>query len=235
MNNSNAKWKQRTGIMFALDVDSREDAFNILDLIHDDVDVIKFNYPLILKEGLSILTDIKERYRKPIFADIKIADVPVTNDRIITLAAEAGADAVMAHGFIGVDSLLSMRAKSPSTKIFVITQLTNPGGLDFSSTFTQEFAEIARDMQLSGVQAPGNRPEVVSAVREIVGPELTIVCCGVGAQGGKYGHAIAAGADFEIIGRAIYQSENPEKTISEIKAATMSAIKHKKKTLECAN
>ncbi|UTZ37710.1 orotidine-5'-phosphate decarboxylase [Vibrio campbellii] len=221
----NNKWPRKTGIMFAVDVESKAEAFRILDLIGEDVDVIKFNYPLILKEGIGIITDIKERYGIPVFADIKIADVPVTNDRIIKLAANAGADGVMAHGFIGVDAIQSMQKASPDTKVFLITQLTNPGGLDFSASFTQDFAEMARDLGLDGVQAPGNRPEVVAQVRELVGEDLTIVCCGVGAQGGKYGHAIAAGADFEIIGRAIYQADDPVETVKNIKLATQKAIK----------
>ncbi|MDL5029125.1 MULTISPECIES: orotidine-5'-phosphate decarboxylase [Vibrio] len=229
------KWPRKTGIMFAVDVKSKAEAFRILDLISDDVDVIKFNYPLILKEGLSVITDIKARYGIPVFADIKIADVPVTNDRIIRLAAEAGADGVMAHGFIGVDAIQSMQQAAPETKIFLITQLTNPGGLDFSASFTQDFAEMARGLGLDGVQAPGNRPEVVAQVRDLVGPGLTIVCCGVGAQGGKYGHAIAAGADFEIIGRAIYQAEDPVETVKHIKAATQQALKtYEAKTLSLA-
>ena len=72
-------------------------------------------------------------------------------------------------------------------------------------------------------------------MRDLVGPGLTIVCCGVGAQGGKYGHAIAAGADFEIIGRAIYQAEDPVETVKHIKAATQQALKtYEAKTLSLA-
>ena len=43
---------------------------------------------------------------------------------------------------------------------------------------------------------------------EIVADRL-IISCGVGYQGTPYGSAVKAGADFEIIGRAIYNSENP--------------------------
>lgn len=218
------EWTRETGIMFAVDVDSRKEAFRVLDQIYTDIDVIKFNYPLILTEGIDIISDIKERYDKPVFADIKIADVPVTNDRIIKLAAKAGADAVMAHGFIGIDAIKSMQDASPETKLFIITQLTNPGGLDFTASFTKEFAELAVGLGLDGIQAPGNRPEVVSEVSKIVKPNLMVVCCGVGAQGGRYGHAISAGADYEIIGRAIYQAEDPSKAVYQIKAETQKAI-----------
>ncbi len=210
------KWESKTGIMLALDVGNRREAFALLDRVREWVDVIKFNYPLVLSEGLGIVTEVKRRYGKPVLADFKVADVPVTNNRIIKLSAAAGADGIMVHGFIGADALRSAREAAANIQLFVVTQLTNPGGLEFTAQFTEEFAQLAKFLGADGVQAPGNRPEVVKRVREIVGPELAIVCCGIGAQGGKFGHAVAAGADFEIIGRAIYQDPDPARAAREI-------------------
>ncbi len=217
-------WTRTTGIMLALDVENRQAAFQLLDRIADDCDVIKFNYPLVLREGLGIVTEVKNRYQKPILADFKVADVPVTNNRILRQCREAGADAVMVHGFIGVDALQSALQAAEGLKLFLVTQLTNPGGLDFTAAFTDEFAQMARELGLAGVQAPGNRPDVVRHVREIVGPELLIACCGIGAQGGKYGAALAAGADFEIIGRGIYAAPNPVAAVAAIKQLTIPAL-----------
>ena len=213
------KWKRKTGIMLALDVEDRRAAFKLLDRVGEDIDVIKFNYPLILSEGLPLIGEIQDRYHKPILADFKVADVPVTNNRIIRICREAGVDGIMIHGFIGIDAIQSAIEAAEEVKIFVVTQLTNPGGLDFTAQFTEEFAGMARMLGAAGVQAPGNRPDVVSKVRAIVGDELMIVCCGIGAQGGKFGAAIEAGGDFEIIGRAIYQAEDPAHAAKEIRAA----------------
>ncbi len=213
------RWEQNSGIMLALDVPDREAAFRLLDRVAEEIDVIKFNYPLILKEGLEIITRVRERYSRPILADFKIADVPVTNNRIIKLCREAGADGVMVQGFIGIDAIQSAIEAAGEMKVLVVTQLTNPGGLDFTSRFTEDFARLSRMLGADGVQAPGNRPEVVSRVRQIVGSEMMIVCCGIGAQGGKFGAAIAAGGDFEIIGRAIYQAPDPARAVEEIRAA----------------
>jgi orotidine-5'-phosphate decarboxylase len=218
------KWKRETGIMLALDVEDRRAAFELLDRVGEDIDVIKFNYPLILAEGISLIGEIKARYHKPILADFKVADVSVTNNRIIRICREAGVDGVMIHGFIGIDSIQSAIEAAGNLKLFVVTQLTNPGGLDFTAQFTEEFAGMARMLGAAGVQAPGNRPDVVSKVRTIVGDDLMIVCCGIGAQGGKFGAAIEAGGDFEIIGRAIYQAEDPARAVKDIKAAIASFL-----------
>jgi len=220
-------WERNTGIMLALDVPDREAAFRLLDRVAGEVDVIKFNYPLVLKEGLEIVTRVREAYRKPVLADFKIADVPVTNNRIIGLCREAGTDGVMVQGFIGIDAIQSAIEAAGEMKVFVVTQLTNPGGLDFTGRFTEEFAGLARMLGAAGVQAPGNRPEVVKKVREIVGKELMIVCCGIGAQGGEFGAAIAAGGDFEIIGRAIYQSPDPARAAADIRSAIAPALKER--------
>ena len=45
-------------------------------------------------------------------------------------------------------------------------------------------------------------------VRSIVGDRL-ILTPGVGAQGGSASAAIEAGADYVIVGRAIYESDDP--------------------------
>lgn len=202
-------WSRGSGIALALDLEDRSAAFRLLDRIGEHIDVIKLNYPLVLRAGLSIIGELKRSYAQPILADFKVADVPVTNDRIVRMVEQAGADAIMLHGFIGVDALRSAKRTARSIKLFVVTQLTSPGGLDFGAAFSEDFARLAALLDFDGVQAPGNRPEVVTRLREIVGPERIIVCCGIGAQGGLFGSAIQAGASFEIIGRAIYEAKDP--------------------------
>ncbi len=210
-------WKQKSGIILALDLPDKKSAFGLLDQIIEDIDVIKFNYPLVLQEGIKILAETKDRYKKPLFADFKIADVPVTNNRIIKLCREHGADSAMIHGFIGVEALQRAKQTAGEMGLFITTQLTSPGGASFFAPHWKKFAELARLLDFAGIQAPGNRPEVVRQARQLVGDELTIVSCGIGAQGGRYGGAIEAGADFEIIGRNIYRAASPVDRVKKIR------------------
>jgi len=210
-------WEKNSRIALALDVKNKKQAFDLLDKIHEHIDIIKFNYPLILTEGIQIISEIKKNYKKTILADFKVADVPVTNNKIAKIAHDSGADGIMVHGFIGVDAICSIKETVPEIKIFLVTQLTNPGGLEFTSKFTEDFATVAKTLELFGVQAPGTRPEVVKKVRSIIGEKLKIICCGIGKQGGKFGHAIKAGADWEIIGRSIYQDKDPLNKVLKIK------------------
>ena len=69
--------------------------------------------------------------------------------------------------------------------------------------------EIARKAGATGIIAPATRPERVSALRGIVGPDMVILSPGVGTQGGSAGTTIRAGADAVIVGRSLYLSEDP--------------------------
>jgi orotidine-5'-phosphate decarboxylase len=71
-----------------------------------------------------------------------------------------------------------------------------------------KLARLAVEAGASGIIAPATRPERVRELREIVG-QLLILCPGVGAQGGSASDTIAAGADYVIVGRSIYQAEDP--------------------------
>lgn len=202
-------------IILALDTPDRKSSVNVLDECYDTIDVIKLNYPLILKEGLGFLSEIKSKYAKPIIADFKVADVPVTNNRIVKITSDAGADAIMVHGFIGADAIQDVQEQAENKLgVIVVTELTHPGGLDYTGKFSNEFAKLANLLNCFGIQAPGTRPERIKELRKIVGNQKTIISCGVGHQGGNFQETINSGADFAIIGRAIYNSENPRQTIN---------------------
>ena len=204
-------------LIVALDTPDQDRAFRVLDQCSDLVDCVKLNYPLVLKEGIGIIRRIKDRYNLPIFADFKVADVPVTNDRIIKTVADEGADAIMVHGIVGPDALESAK-KAADGKIAIVvqTEFTNPGGIMFTQKIADSLVELAIAMECEAVQCPGNRPDRIRKVKSLVNDDLKIVCCGVGAQGGTYADVLKSGGDFAIIGRAIYNAEDPRRTVERI-------------------
>ena len=208
-------WK--SGIIFAADLPSSEDNYRVLDEIHEDIDVIKLSGFLALKESVQCIRKFKDRYNKPIFADFKVADVPHTNEKIIEMVKDQGGNAVMVHGIIGPDGIeSSIRAANGEIGIIMQIELTNPGGLIFTSPLAADLAKMASQTDVYGVQAPGNRPDKIAKIRSIVGPQKTIVCCGVGYQGGTYRSVLNAGGNYSIIGRAIYEAEKPKESIKQL-------------------
>ena len=87
----------------------------------------------------------------------------------------------------------------------------------FTAQHAEELARMGCENGAKGFIAPATRPDRVKLVRSIVGDRL-ILTPGVGAQGGSASAAIEAGADYVIVGRAIYESDDPAgvaKTIAE--------------------
>lgn len=209
--------KKKSGIIFAADLPTSEENFSILDEIQDDIDVIKLSGFLALKEGVGCIGKFRKRYNKPIFADFKVADVPHTNEKIVQMVKEEGGSAVMVHGIVGFDGLEScLRAANKKVGIIVQIELTHPGGMVFTSPIALDIAKLASETEVFGVQAPGNRPLKIAKIRDIVGKKKTIVCCGVGFQGGTYQSVLQAGGDYPIIGRAIYESKTPRDAIQQL-------------------
>jgi orotidine-5'-phosphate decarboxylase len=205
--------------MFAADKPTLSENCQVLDWVADRVDVIKISTALVFKESPSVVQRLKERYGLPVFADVKIADVPHTCRAITQSMKDVGADAVMVHGIVGPDAIQDC-IDTAGGKLGVIVQLelTHPGGLMFTQGIAEDMAAAASALDIFGIQAPGNRPNRIRAFRAIVGPGATIVCCGIGAQGGKYKEALDAGGDYAIIGRAIYDAEDPSAAVDRILA-----------------
>jgi len=216
--------KKESGIILALDMLDEEGAIELIKSIKEDLDAIKIGYPIVLKNGINVVKKIKKVFDKPVIADFKIADVPHISKIITRIAVNGGCDGVIVHGFVGPDSIEACIIEAKENMVFVATELTSLGGKYFTQPVANDLATMAKEIGAYGIQVPGNRPERIKKIRQLVGNELTIISCGIGAQGGKFGSAIKAGADFEIIGRAIYDSENPEIKIKEIKADTTKAM-----------
>ena len=202
--------QRRTRIILALDVQSRADAIRVAASAKDSIDAVKVGWPLILAAGPDIVTDIAKL--KEVICDMKIADIPSVSRLIVEQAIARGASAVICHGFIGEDSVRAC-VEASKGQAFVVTEMSHPGGKQFTAPVADSLAALAKSAGARGIVAPATRPERIAELRKIVG-NLEIITPGVGAQGGKASDAIRAGADYIIVGRAIYESPDP-KTASE--------------------
>jgi orotidine-5'-phosphate decarboxylase len=211
--------RRNTQLILALDITDSENAIKIAKETAQYVDAIKIGYPLVLGAGLGIIDKICEY--APVIADFKVADIPNTDRLICSQAFEAGAGAVIVHGFTGMDSVSECvkTAQEFHGEIYVVTEMSHPGAVEFMQPKTLELASLAVICKASGVIAPATRPERVRYIRDIV-EDLTIISPGVGAQGASAADTIRAGADYVIVGRSIYKSKTPgieaEKIVKEI-------------------
>ncbi len=201
---------KRNRLIVAMDVTERDSAVTIAEDISEYVDAIKVGYPLVLAEGLGVVSDLAEF--APVIADLKVADIPNTDRLICEQVFKAGADAVIVHGFTGHDSLRACVevADGFGKDIYVVAEMSHPGGAEFFQPVADTIAEMAVKAGAYGIVAPATRPDRVKHLRSIIGNEMSIISPGVGAQGGSARDVIQAGADWVIVGRSIYNSKSPK-------------------------
>ncbi len=205
-------------LIVALDVTDGGRARSIARAVRDRVDALKVNWPLVLAAGPGIVKELATLAY--VLCDFKVADIPNMSRLIVERAVAAGASGVICHGFAGEDSVRACVEAAGRSDVFVVTELSHPGGQEYTAKFAEDFARSAVRAGAAGIIAPATRPERVRVLRTIVGTKL-ILAPGVGAQGGRAADAIAAGADAVIVGRSIIESADPahavEGVLAEIK------------------
>ena len=210
---------RKTQLILALDVASRERALILADQLKDYFDAIKIGYPLILHAGLKIVEEVSAL--APVIADLKVADIPNTNRLICEAVLEVGASAIIAQAFPGKDSLVACAdcAANYGADLYAVIEMSHPGAEQFMAPLADSLARMAAEAGACGVVAPATRPDRIRLIRSVIGNKI-IISPGVGAQGGSALSALQAGADYLIVGRSIYDAEDPvasaERVISEI-------------------
>ncbi|MEF8799197.1 MAG: orotidine-5'-phosphate decarboxylase [Candidatus Bipolaricaulota bacterium] len=197
-----------------------EEAFSILQGVEEHIAAVKVNYPLLLTLGPDLTSDLLDQFGILAIADFKVADIDNTCKWIGIQAMEMGFDAIIAHPFVGYEKGLSglfQATREQGGGIILVINMSHPGSKQFITPNAKKLAEFAVDNGADGVVAPATRPEEVSRARTWVGEELLLFTPGVGAQGGKPGDAVSAGADYEIVGRAIYQADRPAESAERLK------------------
>ncbi len=154
-------------------------------------------------------------------ADLKLADIGHTM-RLVASTVLDWADAVIAHAFVGVEGGLDQLKElldQNDRKLVLVVYMSHPGARQVYDHVYRELLGIAKRMEAWGVVAPATLPDKVAEARRILGGETVIMAPGVGAQGAEPGQGIRAGADYEIIGRAVTTSPDPLETLRRLARA----------------
>lgn len=220
--NLRAIMKTDTRLVLALDETDKRKALHVAESISDYVDAIKINWPLVLSAGPEMITELSKY--ADVVCDFKVADIPNTVRLIVEGAVDRGAAAIIVHGFTGEDSLKeAVSAAGGKADIYMVTEMSHPGGQTYTALHAEDMAKMGVRCGVSGYIAPATRPERIAEIRRIIGKKK-IMSPGVGAQGGSAASAIKAGADYVIVGRAIYKADDPEAEAAAICKEIRSAL-----------
>jgi orotidine-5'-phosphate decarboxylase len=227
----------RDRLIVALDLPSVQAAEAMIDRLGDAVSFYKIGYQLAFAGGLP-LAETLVRGGKQVFADLKLHDIGNTVARGVESVAKLGATFLTVHAYPQtMHAAVDARAGS-TLKILAVTVLTSyddadlaAAGYDFTvRELVEERASQAHDVGVDGLVCSA---EEAAVVRPIVGARMALVTPGIRPAGSASGdqkrvmtpaRAIAAGADYLVVGRPVVAAADPKAAaqaiVAEIAQAT---------------
>jgi orotidine-5'-phosphate decarboxylase len=229
----------RDRLIVALDLPSVAAAQAMVERLGDAVSFYKIGYQLAFAGGLP-LADTLIRSGKQVFADLKLHDIGNTVAKGVESVATLGATFLTVHAYPQtMKAAVEARAGS-SLRILAVTVLTSYDDADlaaagYSGTVGALVAKRAAQARDIGVDGLVCSAEEAASVRSIVGAKMALVTPGIRPAGATAGdqkrvmtpaRAIAAGADYLVVGRPIVEAADPkaaaEAIVAEIGQGTKS-------------
>lgn len=212
----------RDRLIVALDLSSVEEAEAMIARLGDSVMFYKIGYQLAYAGGLSLVPKLAERGKK-VFADLKLHDIGNTVAKGVESVAKLGATFLTVHAYPQTMKA-AVEARGSSLKILAVSVLTSyddddlhAAGFRFNvSDLVAARALQARGLGIDGLVCSG---EEAATVRGIVGAQMALVTPGIRPAGSDVGdqkrimtpgRAIAAGADYLVVGRPVIGAADPK-------------------------
>ena len=224
----------------ALDLtrEDREDLFKraqeVIALVSRLVCAVKFNHQMVLPLGLydrvtKLVNDV-HRHEIPVIMDAKMNDIGHTNEFIASQYFSAGFDAIIANPFTGFKDGLEpvfRIAQAKQRGVLLLVHMSHSGASEgYGQVVVDEkgerraqfevFAQRAVQWGADGAIVGATFPDTIRRVRCILGDDIPIFSPGVGVQGGSLSEALAAGANYVIVGRSIYETDDPAKSAASL-------------------
>jgi len=220
-------------LIVALDVSSAVEALKIVRALSPSISIYKVGNQLFTGEGPAIVRELV-RSGKKIFLDLKFHDIPNTVANGVRSAAEMGVSMLTVHAAGGPAMLrgaveAAREARNPPM-ILAVTVLTSLSDADLRDIGvpkrTRDHALVLATLaQSSGCDGVVASPQEARLIRQNLGAGFAIVTPGIRPAGSVKGdqarvntpaEAIAAGADYLVVGRPITEAADLNRAAEEI-------------------
>jgi orotidine-5'-phosphate decarboxylase len=220
----------RDHIIFPLDVASEDEAKRLVESLSDCVGMFKVGLELFVRCGPRIVTLIHSQGSAGVFLDLKLHDIPATVARAMSAIAELKVRLTTVHCGENPRMLeAAVAASDGKVGVLGITVLTSVSPADLASSGSRpnaagdleqlvlQRAQLARNAGCAGVVCSGLE---VRAIKSRIGRDFLVVTPGIrpswaaGARDDQRrlvtpAEALAAGADYLVIGRPIRDAPDP--------------------------
>ena len=226
----------RDRLIVALDVPSIPAAASLVERLGDAVSFYKIGYQLAFAGGMAVAETLVGA-GKQVFLDLKLHDIGNTVEKGVESVARMGATFVTVHAYPQTMKAAVAARGNAGLRILAVTVLTSYDDADLEaagyalgvSSLVARRAAQAREIGVDGLVCSA---EEAAALRSLVGTSMMLVTPGIRPAGAAAGdqkrvmtpaRAIAAGADYLVVGRPIVEAADPraaaEAIVAEITAA----------------
>jgi orotidine-5'-phosphate decarboxylase len=225
----------RDRLIVALDLSSVEAAQAMVAKLGDAVSFYKIGYQLAYAGGLAYVSTLTGAGKR-VFLDLKLHDIGHTVAQGVKSVAKSGASFLTVHAYPQTMKA-AVDAREGDLRILAVTVLTSYDDADladagYDATVPELVAERAAQARNIGVDGVVCSAEEAARIRPIVGAKLKLVTPGIRPAGAEAGDqkrimtpakAIAAGADYLVVGRPIMAAPDPKAAAQAIVAEIATA------------
>ena len=218
-------------LIFALDVDSYDEARQWVRILADEVGMFKVGKQLFTRCGPQVVDMIRQA-GGGVFLDLKYHDIPNTVAKAGIEAARMGVQMFNVHALGGgkmmrtmIDEVKDVAVKEglPVPITLAVTILTSSSEEDLRQVgidlpVTQMVPRLAALAQTSGLHGVVASAQELPLIRQACGEDFIVVTPGVRPATALRddqqrvmtpGEAIAAGSDYLVVGRPISKADDP--------------------------
>jgi orotidine-5'-phosphate decarboxylase len=226
----------RDRLIVALDVPDVATARALVATLGDSAGFYKIGMQLVFAGGLALIEELVGA-KKRVFLDMKLLDIDNTVAGGVASIAKLGATFTTIHAYPKAMRAAVAARPADGPGLLAVTALTSMDDADLAragyaesaAALVKRRAADARDAGMDGIVCS---PLEAAAVRSVVGPAMAIVTPGVRPAGSAAddqrrtlspAEAIAAGADYLVVGRPVTAAADPaaaaQAIVSEIEKA----------------
>jgi orotidine-5'-phosphate decarboxylase len=224
-------------LIVPLDLPGVAEAEAMVARLGDSVTFYKIGYQLGYAGGLPLAQQLAKSGKK-VFLDLKLHDISNTVARGVESVAKLGATFLTVHAYPQTMKAAVEGRAGSSLKILAVTVLTSYDDGDLHAAGyrlnVSDMVEArAQQAQVLGVDGLVSSPQEAAALRKIVGHQMKLVTPGIRPAGAATGdqkrimtpaRAIAAGADYLVVGRPITEAADPKAAAEAIQAEIKQAL-----------
>lgn len=214
----------RDRLIVALDVPAASDAAALVDALAGKVGMFKVGSQLFTAAGPDFVRALSARGEK-VFLDLKYHDIPNTVASAVGAACQLGVSLITVHALGGQAMMEAAAGAMPAmgARLLAITVLTSHdadglGSVGLEADVPRNVGRLARLAKAAAADGVVASPHEVALIREVCGPDFLVVTPGIRPTGARADDqaraatpaaALAAGADYLVVGRPITEARDP--------------------------